>query len=156
MLGKQACGLSFGPGSPIKFSVFCAPASDGRGLVRDQDSPTVSAGSARFQHMTQAGPGDAHLMHPGKSLHVRSKPMIQEAYRERREALNDGSSWVPGSHTFALLPVRGRMVVVEEIPAVSLEANIHIPSGLGTGTFRKIQVFMGLAFNFLFLLISIQ
>lgn len=107
--------------------------------------------------MIQACLGDAHLMHSGKSLGVRRKPRSQEAHRGR-EALNDGFSWVTGSRTFALLPVMGRMTVLEEISAVSLEASTHMPCGLGTDAFRKktTRLFIGVAFHSAFLLISIQ
>lgn len=62
---------------------------------------------------------------------------LEEAHKGR-EALNDGCSWVSRSHTFALLSLMGRMTIVEEISALSLEASTHLPCALGTDTFSKI------------------
>jgi len=42
------------------------------------------------------------------------------------------------SHIFDLLSVRGRMTIVEEISAMSLEASTRLHCALGTDTFRKI------------------
>ena len=136
VLYHSATWKSQGPGSPIRFSMFFIPALSRQNAVRDKDLPTVSADQSTFTHDTSRSrwcTSDA----PEKSLGVRRNPRSQEAHK-RREALNDGCSWVTRSHTFALLSVMGRMTIVEEISSTSLEASIHLPCALGTDRFRKI------------------
>lgn len=87
----------------------------------------------------------------------REKPGELEKAHKGREALNDGCSWVSRSHTFALLSLMGRMTIVEEISAVSLETSTHTALCTGDTIYsaKYYKAFYRHGFNSVFLFISI-